>query len=168
MAVMSSAAPASLHKPEFDNFLLSSLGEDRNGMKVSVLSGLARSDLDPWHEAAKLAGLPGRTAIERLAVIIEALPGEGSTHKEVQVVAARLVALLPQTRADGASVSQPPNNLGAMINSRSWLVYVMLMSFVLGSQFIIAIEHRQSPTRQSDVGSAGVMLPTQLPVNSGQ
>jgi hypothetical protein len=168
VVVISRTAPASLRKPEFDKFLFSSLGEDRNGMEVSVLSGLARSDLDPWHEAAKLADLPGKTAIERLIVIIEMLPGKVLTHTEARAVATRLIALLPRTQADDTSVSQPPNNLGAAINSRSWLVYAMLMSFVLGSQFVIAIWHRQPPTQQGDVGSAGVMLPTQPPVNSGQ
>jgi len=37
-------------------------------MLVSVLSGLARSDVDPWQEAATLAELPGETATQRLAI----------------------------------------------------------------------------------------------------
>ena len=34
-------------------------------MLLSVLSALARLDIDPWQEAAQLAGLPGETATRR-------------------------------------------------------------------------------------------------------
>jgi len=48
-------APMSVPGSEFNDFLFAPIGEDKNGMLVSVLSGLARSDVDPWQEAAKLA-----------------------------------------------------------------------------------------------------------------
>jgi len=60
-------ASVSLLNPEFDDFLFASIGEDRNGMLLSVLSAMARLDVDPWQEAAKLAGLPGQAATQRLA-----------------------------------------------------------------------------------------------------
>ena len=50
----------SLPGAEFNDFLFAPIGEDGNGMLVSVLSGLARLDVDPWQEAAKLAQLPGK------------------------------------------------------------------------------------------------------------
>lgn len=40
---------------EFDAFLFAAIGEDRNGMPLSVVSFLARMDLDPWYEASSLA-----------------------------------------------------------------------------------------------------------------
>jgi len=43
---------------EFDDFLFAIIGDDRNGMQLSVVSVLARMDLDPWHEAATLAASP--------------------------------------------------------------------------------------------------------------
>ena len=43
---------------EFDDFLFAPVGEEQNGMMLSVVSALARSDVDPWQEAAKLARLP--------------------------------------------------------------------------------------------------------------
>jgi hypothetical protein len=49
---------------EFDDFLFAPIGEDRNDMPLSVLSALARLDIDPWHEAAELARLPGETATQ--------------------------------------------------------------------------------------------------------
>ena len=59
---------------EFDDFLFAPIGEDRNDMPLSVLSALARLDIDPWHEAAELARLPRETATQRLASLIAALP----------------------------------------------------------------------------------------------
>ncbi len=137
-------------------------------MEVSVLSGLARSDLDPWHEAAKLAGLPGKTATERLAMIVEAVPGKAWARAEATAAAARLVALLPQARADDVSMSRVRDSLGTMVKSRSWLVYAILISFVLGSQLVIAIERQSSATQPGDTRSPDVVAPTQPSVNSGQ
>jgi hypothetical protein len=34
--------------PKFDDFLFASVGKDKYGRRLSVLSTLARSNLDPW------------------------------------------------------------------------------------------------------------------------
>ena len=52
---MTHAALTPLIGPEFDEFLWASVGEDRNGTGLSVLSALARLDVDPWQEANSLA-----------------------------------------------------------------------------------------------------------------
>jgi len=105
VAVMPSALPGSALRSEFDTFLFASIGADRNGMELSVLSGLAQSDLDPWQEAAKLAELPGKSAVERLASLIESLPGRAWAYPEAQAVATRLIGLLPHSIADNATSS---------------------------------------------------------------
>ena len=79
---MTHSVSASHLGSEFDDFLFAPIGEDRNGMLLSVLSALARLDLDPWQEAAKLAGLPGETAIQRLASLIAGLPDGPSMHQD--------------------------------------------------------------------------------------
>jgi hypothetical protein len=48
---------------EYDDFLFSPIGEDRNGLMLSVVSMLARLNLDPWHKAASFAELPRITRI---------------------------------------------------------------------------------------------------------
>jgi hypothetical protein len=45
---------------EFDEFLGASICEDRNGTGLSVLSALARLDVDPWIEATSLALCRGK------------------------------------------------------------------------------------------------------------
>jgi hypothetical protein len=58
---------------EFDRFLYASVGEDNNGMPLTVLSALARVDVDPWEEASKLTQLPQESAVTHLASLLGAL-----------------------------------------------------------------------------------------------
>jgi hypothetical protein len=77
---MTYSASVSRLGSEFDDFLFAAIGEGRNGMLPSVLSALAQLDIDPWQEAAKLAGLSGATATQRLASLIAELPGRDSNR----------------------------------------------------------------------------------------
>src|SRR5271165_2687878 len=70
---MTHAALSPLIGPEFDEFLCAPIGEDRNGTMLSVLSALARLDVDPWQEATSLARMPREAAAVRLSALIEAL-----------------------------------------------------------------------------------------------
>jgi hypothetical protein len=76
---------------QFDDFLFASVRDDRNG-PLSVLSALARLDVDPWQMAATLAQLPRAAAVQRLASLFAGLP-DGLENRDA--VAARLVAFLP-------------------------------------------------------------------------
>jgi hypothetical protein len=142
---MTRAAAIALPEAEFNDFLFAPIGEDRNGMPVSVLSGLARLDVDPWEEAEKLAQLPGESATQRLASLIGALRDRDSSSLDPSTIAARLIALLPNRNRTKNQSQNRPHNIGAVINSRSWWVYVIFMCFVLGTQFMIA--NKQLPTK---------------------
>jgi hypothetical protein len=102
---MARAALVSPLLPEFDDFLYASIDGDSEGTPLSVLSALARAEVDPWEEAATLAGLPVETATQRLASLLAALPGEPSVHADPRVTAARLITLLP-SRSDPRVVWQ--------------------------------------------------------------
>ena len=168
MSMKAHAVAVSGLGPEYDTFLFAPIGVDNNGMQVSVLSGLARSDLDPWQEAARLAGLPGKSAVERLATLIQASPGKAWDQPEARAVAARLIALLPRTLADHAASSQIPDRVGTMLNAQPWWLYVILMSFVLGSQLLIAIHPPPPATNRDGVNVAGEVTPPQPPTAFGQ
>jgi hypothetical protein len=43
---------------QYDVFLFVEVGEQENGMTMSMASALIRLGLDPWDEAARLATLP--------------------------------------------------------------------------------------------------------------
>ena len=92
---MSRAVSISPLGTEFNDFLFASLGADKNGMQLSVVSALARLDVDPWQVAAELAGLPRRGATQKLLSLIELLPPELPLHQHPDTTAASLLALLP-------------------------------------------------------------------------
>ncbi len=128
--------------PEFDKFLFAPIGEQSNGMLLSVLSALARLDLDPWQEAAKLARLPGKTATERLASLIASLPetslpDESWAHPDPETSAARLVALLPRQAGIIVSPATALPGIGAVTGSRAFF-HVMSLIFVLSVLFFVA------------------------------
>ena len=150
---------------EFNDFLFAPIGEDKNGMLVSVLSGFARSDVDPWEEAAKLAQLPGEAASSELAALIGALPDRAASYPDPRTIAKRLIALLPHPLgANGGS----SHSAWAVMNSRPWWIYVGFMCFVLGTQFLIA--NHQLPTKPGniEVKAPSTTFPPAPPMNSGQ
>jgi len=90
------------HPPEFDRFLHASVGEDRNGYAVTVLSTLARLGLDPWNETAELVTLGRDAARARLGTLLARfrdVPALASDHGRV---ARDLSQLLPEARTSGA------------------------------------------------------------------
>jgi len=145
---------------EFDAFLFASIGDDKNGMLLSVLSALARLDIDPWQEAASLAGLPGGRAIERLSSLIAALPGRAATYPDSGTTAARLIALLPAGTnsvarpAVGISAKSAPSGPKAVIGMLAINVFFFLM--VMGAQWM-ATSHRPPP--QIAEGPAAISRP---------
>lgn len=123
---------ASPLRPEFDDFLFAPIDEDGNEMRLSVLSALARLDIDPWQEAANLAGLPRRTATARLAALLTRLPRP--TQPDAEGTAARLIALLPRRRGLEALSRQTFVDLGAMTDPQT-VVYVIFTAFILAALF---------------------------------
>ncbi len=65
-------------------------------MTLSVLSALSRLNVDPWLEAAELSELPKDTAALRLASLIARLPGGRWAQGDCEVIANRLIELLPR------------------------------------------------------------------------
>jgi hypothetical protein len=134
---------------EFDSFLFAPVGEDKNGMLLSVVSALARLDIDPWQEAGELTRLPREAAIARLASWIAALPDRPSANPDPGMTAGRLIALLPhQTGSNTPPSPQGVHGTGQGTNSRvvSYVVLIVL-AFLLGAQFIIA---SRAPQAKSD------------------
>jgi hypothetical protein len=136
---------------EFDAFLLAPIGEERNGMLLTVLSVLARLDVDPWQEAARLARLPGETATQRLASVIAALPDRPSTNMDPRTIAVGLIALLP--RRIRLNTLQRETLLGAeaLANARTIVAFAVILAFALGAQYLAA---RRQPSAQVDDGQA--------------
>jgi hypothetical protein len=89
-------------KPDFGRFLYSQVWIEPSGMALSVVSALARLNLDPGREAFRLATIPRTAAALTLATAIARLPDPPAAI-DISDTAARLIKLLP----DLAAVAPP-------------------------------------------------------------
>ena len=92
---MTLPARFSLLHSDLNDFLFASVGDEQNGIPLSVISTLTRLGVDPWEEAVRLAALPKVLAAEALAPIIARLPTGRPQRSDNVAVAQRLVGLLP-------------------------------------------------------------------------
>jgi hypothetical protein len=137
---------------EFDAFLFAPIGDETNGMALSVLSALARLDIDPWADAARLSRLSKDSAIVALNQSLARLPIGKWQAADTMAIATRLVELLPQL--DG----QPAKAAGQSAESTDWRRRTTLVLALLSVGLIVylliggvpGIEHR-SGTSTGDV-----------------
>ena len=125
------------HPAEFDRFLYASVGEDRNGFVVTVLSTLARLGLDPWKETAELVALGRDAARSRLGKLLARFPDVPTLESDHRRVAGDLSQLLPEShpsqtlkRAASTVAGGRPGTSGAI-----WAVIAII--FVLFQMFLV-------------------------------
>ena len=101
-------------------------------MQLSVVSALARMDIDPWEEATRLAAMPKAIAERTLVSILDRVLGKNRSLSETEVVATRLVQLLPHRDEDGAIA--PPTEAARVSAQRTywlvWLGFALAMSLL--------------------------------------
>jgi hypothetical protein len=162
---MTPTAPIPPLGPEFNNFLFALVGEDRNGMPLSVVSVLARMDLDPWVEAASLADLPAETAARKLASWLDALSDPALKPASPDTRAVRLIALLPRR----ATPNSPPrlDRAGAVAAARPHaLTKTILVAIYLVLSLVIqlVVARREPPARpELPHAPAAAIVPSQVP-----
>ena len=133
---MTHAALAPLIGAEFDKFLYAPIREDRNGTPLSVLSALARLDVDPWQEAASLARMPRETAATRLTALIAALPNESTKNFSAKAIVEDRIALLPNS--DGYGVHSTDSAL-AVVSPRQALIPMAMGALAILMLIIFAL-----------------------------
>lgn len=112
--------------PAFERFLYASVGEDWAGSSVSVLSVLARLNLDPWAEAADLATLGREAARTRLSLLLARSYDVPLLGRDHQAIADDLTRLLPAREVGGGRLEAPPTGLTV-----SWGTLLAVMAFVV-------------------------------------
>lgn len=134
---------------EYAGFLYASIGEEVDGMPVSVLSALARLDMDPWEMASQLTVLPRATSVPLLASLLERLPSGPSNRRASEDIALRLVELLPPGRAAALGRRSPREKGLAGPEPLSLLATIRLIAafslFALLGQFLVAGISAQAP-----------------------
>jgi hypothetical protein len=151
---MNPAASSLRSGAEFDDFLFASLGEDRNGLPLSIVSLLGRMDLDPWQEAASLAAQPADAAVHRLASLLAALPVPSFAPADAAAMAERLIALLPRRIDPKARSSVPLVNVNAATLPRvvmTVILFAIYLLLLLGSPFVST---RPDPPAHTDTTHA--------------
>jgi hypothetical protein len=150
---------------EFDQFLCAPIGEDRNGTTLSVLSALARLDVDPWQEAAGLARMPRATAVMRLTTLIAALPDESTKNIRAKGIVDDLIALLPNGK--GFTV-RPTDSVLAVAGPRQTQIRMTLGALFIMILIIFALSARLSSAPEDSakppappVADAATALPHQ-------
>ena len=143
MAAMQTAGSRSLHSlgSRFNPFLSAPVWQSGDEMPVSVLSALARLDLDAWGEASDLAQLPVERAIERLSSLIGRLPVGAAARLDSTAVAARLVALLPR---GAASPPIAPPLARVTLALAGGLIGMLISTTIMLSLNIIAADGQSS------------------------
>jgi hypothetical protein len=119
--------------PEFDPFLFAAVGEEVDGVPLSVLSALSRLGLDPRDEAARLSALTKEAAADQLARMIARLSDRRWTLSEARRIACRLIERLPAPATSGKPVRF---ETGAEFTPGSkaspFLIYLALLIALLG------------------------------------
>jgi hypothetical protein len=135
----------------FDDFLYAPIVRESNGTLLTVLSALARVNLDPWEEDARLALLPCEIATTTLAKLIVALPSGLAEGLDAGALARQLVSRLPRNAPAPAHPVAPASSGGFVIDRSAvamlvWIYLLLTLAF-LGAQWLG--ESAQTPPRPS-------------------
>ena len=151
---MNNPPSTSIPSSRYNDFLFAPICEDADGMRLSVLSALARMDVDPWEEATKLAAMPRAIAQSTLISTLDLLSGRSWKPAEAEVVAARLIRLLPGgAEAPKAAAGEIAGVLAQRTNYwLVWLVFAMAISFLS--------PHHQAATNEDQSKSISISSTT--------
>ena len=163
---MTPAVSVTFYRPEFDNFLFALIGADRNHMPVSVLSALARLDVDPWEVAAELTELSKDAAAHKLAALFARMPGGRLAQADPRASAESLVELLPRR---GGSTTPVPAKARQYQMSGSTAAKMLICAALAAAALIVAAS-REPSSVSDNAGQSGYAAgsPAQTPVPSSR
>lgn len=148
--------------PEYSAFLYACVGEEANETPVSVLSTLARRNVDPWQEAKELAALPVDAATRRLTTALTGV----SSISEIGTTVDRLLSLLPARTGATARVSEgAPFSLEQL--RMPVILWTMTVGFILGLQ-VVAANRQQSPSIEAPPPTSSPATPQAARPGSGR
>lgn len=145
---MSNLPSTSIPPSRFNDFLFALICDEVSGTPLSVLSALARQNVDPWEEAHRLAVMPKAVALKAFTSALNQIPNKSWTISEAEAVAARLVILLPPESGQ-PQLSTPTLKFGVQQVAHWWMWVGFAIAMSLSSA------HHQTATTQD----AGVSSP---------
>ena len=164
---MTPASSVFFFEPKFNNFLHAPIGVEKNQMALSVLSALARLDIDPWTEAAELSALSQSFAAQRLSSLLMRLPDGRWTQADVGVLAVRLVQLLPHPNASNVRLFEAQNLGGGLLSVvvQFMIILVFAVSLLISTKFPIKLEGSSETSRPAPATSHDLSLHARIPAN---
>jgi hypothetical protein len=129
---MALSARFSLLHSDLNDFLFASVGEEKNGVTLSVVSALTRLGLDPWEEATRLTPLPKARAAEALATLIARLPIRRTLSSDDFAISQRLVKLLPDQKAAPLQGRAPASGE----QKKYWQAMILIFCLALGAAIL--------------------------------
>ena len=121
-------------------------------MILTVLSALARQNVDPWQESAILTDLPKEIATRRLASLIDKLPVGQSGKLDEWAIARRLVALLPPAGSNATARRSESLEFGSIRDPQ----VAMLMFFVVSVLVALSINANHQAQARADTTPAAI------------
>ena len=125
-------------------------------MRLSVISALARTNVDPWEEATRLAAMPRAIAEKALLSILDLVSGRSWKSPEAAAIAARLVRLLPQA-GEAATVAATGTANAPAQRKNYWWVW---LGFALALSLMTP--HHQATTANAGVATSQAGAPASL------
>lgn len=126
-------------------------------MRLSVLSALARTNVDPWEEATRLAAMPKAIAETTLLSILDLVSDRSWKSPEAAAVAARLVRLLPRP-GEAAAIAATATATTATAHRKNywwlWVGFWVAMSLMM--------PHHQAPTTNAGAVTSESGAPSQV------
>ncbi|MEO3431353.1 hypothetical protein AAFN88_21025 [Pelagibius sp. CAU 1746] len=126
-------AEYSLGHSRFNEFLFAYVGEERNGVSLTVLSALARLGIDPWEEAARLSEMSEETATSSLTATIAGLPEGNWKASDSRSIAVRLMNFLPRRRAKSERSQEDGTAEGRISKpaTSNWLIWIAFAAILI-------------------------------------
>ncbi len=124
--------------PAFGPFLAASVGEDASGQSVSVLSMLARLDVDPWKEASDLSLMAHAPALLRLDALLARFRDVPDTVQGEEGIGTGLLGHLPKhtPTAQSPATKRLPRFQLPPVGTK--VVWIILISSILGWVLVLA------------------------------
>ena len=137
----------SLGHSEYNDFLFASVGEEKIGMSLTVLTALTRLGVDPWLEAARLADLSKEAALQAFTATIAKLPEGDWKAADSEAIAQRLLSWLPGKSTKAVPAVAVKRSLAdrMKLGFAPWLVWSALALAVLLVTVYLQADHNLEP-----------------------
>jgi hypothetical protein len=134
-------------RTDLNDFLFTSVANDANGMHLTMLSALARSGVDPWDEAARLAALSRESATQKVVEMLAGVPNGPSPGDQTTSMAAKLVAQLhasptPRLKPVSSTGTTPRGGELPVFSFSTLPARVRWAIYVLAALFSVVIVYR--------------------------